>query len=283
MTDEEKKERLEYLQSIECVHPEKCMYKISCQKDYIRMWQGATQEKQCLDFVKNIICELDAHKFLKIKVNEAAENLENSGFPDFIFEDGFIEHFEITASDEGSKGSDYRRTEAKHKRALSKATQGAVLRPQHSSWSYDNLKKSLQRNWENHIESLQGSLDKIQSSTTKVFMMEHLEMNIEMFENVYAYTDDYSIKQRHFRYYSLSHDVEMLDYIYNFRDKVDYVIYRHNSGVEVIEIANIPNLKETLKFPFIKSPSFQVRGSIKMKVWEESSLKCFHSLCGNTK
>jgi len=277
MTDEEKKERLTYLERIKCVHPEKCLYKISCRKDYERMWHGATQEKKCLDFVKQHLNNVIIGEGLKTQVLEAVENPENSEFPDFTLNNGFIEHFQITASTEDNKGSEYKRTEAEHQRELNIAPQGASLSPKHSGWSYDNLKKSFKRNWMKHLESLSKYSTRDIDITTKVFMLEHVEMNFEMFENVCAYTDDHSMEQRHFFYYSLSHDIEMLDYMYNFCDKIDYVIYRHMDGVEIIELAKIPKMKESLKFPFIISPLFQMRFSTVGLKWTNNDLICFHS------
>ena len=277
MTAEERKERFAYLESIKCVHPEKCLNEISCQKDYQRLLHRSTQEKQCLDFVVNKMRTLDISDFLKAKLSEVYENQDYSLFPDFLFSSGFIEHFQITASKENKKGSAYRKKEAEHKRNLDMASIGvseSFVTP-HSA--HNNIKESLKRNWESHIRHMDEYLIKTPDVTTRIFMIEHTEMTLEMAENVYAYEDDFSIPQRHFSYYSLSHDVEMLDYIYSFKDKIDYVIYRHSDGIEVIELSRIPTMKKSLKYPFIVCSLFQTRISTVLTSWENSDLVCFHS------
>jgi len=248
-----------------------------CQKEYERMWNGETQEKRCLNFVKQQVMTVEINGVLKARLCEAVENPETTSFPDFLFEGGFIEHFQITASKEDKKGSKYQRNEAEHKRQLNKASQGEVLSPSHSNCSYEYLKESLKRNWENHIVSLNTYQPNKNNFEIRVFMIEHNEMNIEMIEDIYAYVKDSSVEQRHFRHYSLSHDVEMLDYIYSYVDKIDYVIYRHNEGIEVIELNDIPNLKESLRYPFIVSTLFQVRTSTILSKYECNGLMCFYS------
>ena len=217
MTDDERKDRLAYLASIKCVHPEKCLYKISCQKDYERMWSGGTKEKQCLDFVKKYLSKIDITGFIIQKLEKVIENQEST-FPDFFIEDGFIEHFQITASKESKKkGSDSKRHQAKHERELRESNEGIIMPRPNTNSSYENLEKSIKTHWESHMTSMNKYLYK-NDATTRIFMIEHNEIgSFEMFENVLAYVKCPSVKPRHFKFYSLSHDTEMLDYIYCFK------------------------------------------------------------------
>lgn len=75
-----------------------------------------TIEYECLEFVKNRISKKDCfglsyNQYIEIRdwINEAEPNYNNSKFPDFVFEDGFIEHFGVTSSSEDKKGAKQKR------------------------------------------------------------------------------------------------------------------------------------------------------------------------------
>lgn len=74
--------------------------------------QQDIHEQRCLDFVKENI--IDNEHFdvsdtqlreLRMWLNEAVPNPNRNDFPDFIFNNGFIEHFAVTSSLENKKGS----------------------------------------------------------------------------------------------------------------------------------------------------------------------------------
>ena len=56
---------------------------------------------------------------------------------------------------------------------------------------------------------------------------------------------DYPIRQEYFPRYMLSRDKEMLNYFYELRNKIKYVIYEYVENFEIIKVENIP---EMLKF-----------------------------------
>lgn len=80
------------------------------------------EEHDCLEHLKISILDPDALGKQRMKCNycckergiivdtlfRAEQNPQKSEFPDFIFEDGFIEHFSVSASKETKKGSEYR-------------------------------------------------------------------------------------------------------------------------------------------------------------------------------
>ena len=77
------------------------------------------QEQLCLDNVKDLfnrhkvigLGTQDKYLFFKNAFQNAEANPEKSMFPDFIFEDGFIEHFQVTSTKETRNGSEYKKEE----------------------------------------------------------------------------------------------------------------------------------------------------------------------------
>ena len=76
------------------------------------------QETNCLTRVKQNLGRNSVHYFCSdpqkiIRILKSARpNPAQSNFPDFLFENGFIEHFQITASRETRKGAEHRQRQA---------------------------------------------------------------------------------------------------------------------------------------------------------------------------
>ncbi|OWW61950.1 hypothetical protein C656_13400, partial [Enterococcus hirae 57-03-H11] len=56
--------------------------------------------------------------------------------------------------------------------------------------------------------------------------------------------------------YRLSRDKELLDWLYKFKDKIQYVIFLTNTNVEIIKIDNIPNVQTLLPYKYAISSNF---------------------------
>lgn len=179
-----------------------------------------------------------ADSLRKAKANESASN-----FPDFIFENGFIEHFQITSSKETKKGSaqaiaenDFNRraerTELEFQENCNsnpdfdniRTTSTTMKVPERSG---DHLHASFKRNFEKHIASLENYSG---STQIGIFMIENFEFAVHMFENIYeglkenvCYGDLRTAQD--FRCYRLSRDHFTLRYLYGFRDRIKYIIY----------------------------------------------------------
>lgn len=72
------------------------------------------KEKECLGLLQKSLesieekvnfygCSNDEVGKIKLAVLEAVENPDTNAFPDFVFEVGFIEHFQITSAMETKK------------------------------------------------------------------------------------------------------------------------------------------------------------------------------------
>lgn len=198
-------------------------------------------------------------------IRNSNANPEKSKFPDFLVNKGFIEHFQITASKETkNKGAtemiSQKKFDRERKEELEEFYKYCNENPCYDSvrskewkreelpeYSYENLKNSIKNNLTDHLISYnkyQGAKD------LSIFLIENDEVNLEMIENTLEHVKkgvrcDYPIRQEYFPRYMLSRDKEMLNYFYELRNKIKYVIYEYVENFEIIKVENIP---EMLKF-----------------------------------
>lgn len=202
----------------------------------------------------------------------AQPNPNRSVFPDFIFPNGFIEHFQVTSSRESRKGSQHSKQMNQFAEKVEKETSEieqdwndtpsfdqvrskswSTPNPQHS---HDFLVHSFQKNWESHL----NSLSKYTGNTDiGIFLIEYSDVALSMVENVYAdWIDGMSHgdmrEQEKFKCYRLTRDKKLLEYIYQFRDQIQYVIFVYCQGVEIIKTENIPYLLKLMPWEYAISP-----------------------------
>lgn len=205
-------------------------------------------------------------------IRTAKPNPSSSEFPDFIFDNGFIEHFQITSSQVTRKGATHARKESDFQRRVDIETEklkdawnknpsfGTICS---ESWAFQNPKhshdfliESFIRNWKNHMESY-----KSYSGEKKIgiFMIEYPEIALAMCENVYCkWIDGMSQgdmrEQESFKDYRLSRDKKLLNYIYEFRNEIKYVVFVNPVRCEVIRTENIPYLLQLMPWDFAIYP-----------------------------
>lgn len=211
------------------------------------------QEQKCLNDVKSILktrknclgC-LDENDELLVKINEAKPNKKASKFPDFIFEGGFIEHFQVSASKENKKGSSFKQALSEFniqtKKDCEELTKQWLQRdfkpntittiPHELTFDenkYEYFVDSFKRNFEKHIDSLKkyGEQNKI-----GVFLIEQTDAMI-FIEGSYPSVS-----------YSLFFDKALLEYIYGFKDILQYVVFTNREYVDLVKIARIPKIMQ---------------------------------------
>lgn len=213
-------------------------------------------ELDCLNKVRSRISPDDCfgvskenYKDLKMWIESAVSNTNTSEFPDFLFDDGFIEHFSITSSLEGRKGSKQKaessKLQAKSQRdfllELDKSQVDSVTKHSVNRYfephSHSNIVRSINRNWEKHIKSYDDySLTKNHS----IFLMEYIDFALQTaVENKGKPVTVYNS-------YRISSDKELLKWIYKFKDKIEYLIMFHEESLEIIRIDKISELIESL-------------------------------------
>ena len=229
-------------------------------------------EQYCFDIVKQYLdkdvyfaMSFDDKENVKKAFDKATPNPKLSEFPDFIFDKGFIEHFQVTSSFENRKGStmerersgierDYQR---KEQEVLSNASDGQIeihsisTDPYwHESHSYEKFIKSFKNKFEKHLKSL-DKYDGVKDY--KIFMIEYSDSTLRMSKKVpedlmfeVSYGD---LLVRENPTYRLSRDSELLRYIYGMRDKIDYVIFVNDGilGDTYVDVINTKNALEITK------------------------------------
>lgn len=236
------------------------------------------REERCIERIKKecnkwccygVSCE-DMELLQNVMIN-VTPNPESSKFPDYIFDGGFIEHFQITSSKTNRKGSvhqkaysDYRKRTDEEIRNIQSNTFYSPDAVQEYHWSfpqpdhsYDSLKKSLERVWKEHINSLERYKGEKEIG---VFVIEYPEYALAMCENISDIKTglrfDDLCEQHKFNEYRLSRDKKMLDFLYQYRNKITFVIYASYNRIEIIKIENIPEMKKLIPWQYVVCPLY---------------------------
>lgn len=222
-------------------------------------------EKDCLDSLKNALLGMRAIdvfsncNLMKIEdyIFSAIKNNDNSMFPDFIFEGGCIEHFELTSSKETKKGSDYKiekkknenrrkeeYLEIKQKYLSSKFDPNTLttvnFKEIYEDFSYEDFLKSLERNISKHVKSLEKSNYKNQ---TVIFLMEQQTARLWIDEGVVP-----------IKFYELNKDKKALLKIKEISRNVDYLIYFVHDSIEIIDLSLLDSLiANSVEYKNVKS------------------------------
>ncbi len=204
----------------------------------------------------------------------AKNNPNLSLFPDFVFDNGFIEHFQITSSRTNRKGSVHKKEESTFISTVESETEKIMQEwnetpnfdeVRSKSWTHTNpehthefLVNSFENNWEHHLESCNKYTG---SKEIGIFMIEYSEFALSMCEDVYHdWIDGMSQgdmrEQEKFRCYRLSRDKQLLNYMYQFKEVIKYVIFINCEGFEVIRLENIPYLLNLLPWDYVIYPMF---------------------------
>lgn len=200
--------------------------------------------KDSFIYFKGIKKVFDNSDYLTMEsiLGSAHQNEKHSDFPDFFFDGGIIEHFEVTSSDETRKGSQYKiadaycqREKEKHFKQLDKEFMESPHHPgtmttqtvkdTHECFSYESFVKSFKRNAEHHLKSLRNSE---YVNQVAVFLIEQESASLDIYiNNVFN------------RFYKLSEDKKLLQYIKETLTDVDYIIFNATDAYEVIDLSKI--------------------------------------------
>lgn len=251
------------------------------------------KELECLNIVRDECIFKDCYgmnnddwKLLQKGLIDAKEGEDNNKFPDFIFENGFIEHFQVTSSKVTKNGAKHikelneyhRKTNKKFEQFKNNYIENPLTRQEDSiqtemhfpNHCYDYLKQSVVKNFENHIKNLEhynGSKD------IGIFLVEYSDAAIAM--NVINITEKIIEKvnagkiKRKIMGYNPSCDREMLKYLYTFKDRLKYIIWLNKTfcrnekvkgrmslnsypynDISVIKIENIPSILQNMTIDY---------------------------------
>ena len=205
------------------------------------------QEKECFERVKKLAKDKNDTRLLS--------NSESSLFPDFLFDGGFIEHFQVSATNENKKGSKHNIAvndfERESKTTFEQERNEFLQSPPRKNpvigtydmkvvkremtcpeYSYENFVKSFKRNFEKHIKSLQKYKG---DKSIGIFLIELVGANITIMRN------------NCFRaFYRLAVDQELLTYINQYTEHLKFIIFASADSYEILELNEIPKLLDNL-------------------------------------
>lgn len=196
----------------------------------------------------------------------ASPNLSPSSFPDFVFDGGFIEHFEITSSRSNRNGYDHKRKHVAFEKMAEQEESAFITSMdetpsfgsvQSKSWaftyphhSYNYLVKSFTETWKHHMESLSKYTG---DSEIGIFIIDYPETvlghNIDfdvLPERLYG---DMLFRDEH-KWYRLSRDKDLLSFMYEYREKIKYVVFKNIGYYEVLAMETISELIKLLPWKY---------------------------------
>lgn len=208
------------------------------------------KEERCLNMVKDFLYKNNIYFFCDNKleiiklISSVKKNPASSEFPDFISKHCLIEHFQVTSSKETRKGAEHCINQNKFLKDIKTQTNNfyedmnktmpsnklVVQKSQatYNYYTYQNYEKSFKKNWEKHIKSLEKYKEKKDKA---IFLIEYKGAPLTCILN-----------QKVLGSYKFCEDVNLLKYIYDFRDRIHYVIYIDDEHCQVIETNLIDNL-----------------------------------------
>ena len=234
------------------------------------------REAQCLSDIRESYSHLqffgfslDDKQTFQHAIFSAEPNQKPSEFPDFIFQDGFIEHFQISSFQTTRKGSVYQREKSQISREIDSFkskmyNEPSFDTPKSAQWeqpyhdhSYENLVKSFKASWEGHIESLLKSKFNYKTS---IFLVDYPEMSLSMHVDYDAIALKSNIEygdllyRLPFKFYRISRDKDLLRYVYEYASYIDYFVCRGVCSIDVIKVSNIPEILKLLVLNYRISP-----------------------------
>ena len=208
--------------------------------------------KDSFIYFKGIMKVFDNSDYLTTEsiLSSAHQNEKHSDFPDFFFDGGIIEHFEVTASDETRKGSQYKvddaycqREKEKHFKQLDNEFMKSphhlgtmttqTVEDTHECFSYEAFKKSFKRNTDKHLVSLRKSL---YNGKIVVFLIEQQGARLCIYANNHFY-----------KFYTLSDDKSLLLYIKENMSDVNYIIFTASDSYEILDLSKIDMMISSAK------------------------------------
>lgn len=208
------------------------------------------KERDFLEQVKKLARKKNDKPLLAL-LNEATDNPGKSKFPDFLIDDGFIEHFQVSAANENKKGSAHniavndfeKSSELTFKKEKTKFLQSPprvnpkidtydlrVIEQEMESpvYSYDGFIRSFKRNFEKHIESLKEYTG---NKSIGIFLIEFVGASISVYRN-----------NQFMSFYCLSMDREILTYLNQYTECLIFIIFARADSYELLDLKKIPQL-----------------------------------------
>lgn len=218
--------------------------------------------KNELDCIKNVRSAFERKgNFLITRYNCNLNNIQHAfntlreprdanSFPDFVFDGGIIEHFIVTGYKETKDGSKFKIEENQKNKETDnffleedRVFQNSPIIPGtiqiskqeniYDNSSYKDFVYSFKKNFQKHLCSLAKSE---YCNQTKIFLIQQEDAQLVIYK-------DNKFKD----FYSLSEDKNLLNYLKEKQEFIDYVVFYAGTSVEIIFLANIDVLLNKAK------------------------------------
>lgn len=234
-------------------------------------------EVNCLENVKKLLGGSTYHGITNEDFDEVrsllftatpTDNEHKTVFPDFVSDGGFVEHFAVSASNVYPNGGyTNKANEGKIKkihaemqeRFDNEAQSDGAIRTMYDAKAFSRFnetlslfEKSFKSHWESHIVSLHEYEGQKHLSCFMIESDDMLLVHEDCSDGEGLYYGN--LVNERTALFCLAYDVTLLDFMYEYRDDIDYVIYFNFRGcTEIIKVANIPFLKK-----FLQSRKFSI-------------------------
>lgn len=212
------------------------------------------KEKICFEQIKEQAINKADRRLLSYW-NTAVANLDDNAFPDFVFSNGFIEHFQVSSANETKKGSEHNIEENRFKKTSKETfqkelkdflqspprkdasadtcdTQILTQVMKSPDYSYNDFVCSFKRNFKKHIDSLRKYSGE---KSVGIFLIELVGAKITI------------LKNGAFRaFYRLAIDKEMLTFINGYSEYLRYIIFVNGDEYELLDIKTIPTILQNI-------------------------------------
>lgn len=198
-------------------------------------------------------------------------------FPDFIGENGWIEHFKVTSSQSGKKGYESNINHAEMMRSIEQQIDEKKQDKNRTDYpfsasstrkndSLENYRKSLMTSWKKHYQSYKKRQQELEDFKTGVFLIESddIFLQVSKFKDMRnGIIEDYNIP------FEIVYDKRIMDFIQQYSSDIQYVIFAGSRIVKILKISSIPDI--------IKNVDYQ-------NLWLHSTfgLMVTHGCCGTT-
>lgn len=235
------------------------------------MGKNGVEEQACLDCVfrtgVHIWSDSDSERdIIERALKSAKPNDVWNAFPDFICDNGFIEHFEITSTKQTRKGSKMRvqrcdmnqemdRFRAKMTDAQAQLVPGVVysksVQRKMETATHEFLLSSLKRQWEEHLKKFVLYAEKAGQQDFSafmvdlryenlLFMIEEIPVEIRRAENLQP------VRQP---YWPMA-DALLLRRLAGYVGGVKYVIFVKQGRCDVVPMSMLGRIADELVYPF---------------------------------
>jgi len=224
-------------------------------------------EQRCLEEVKlqydkNEIryygISIEEQQQLHVLIDTAQDtDGETTTFPDFIGENGWIEHFKVSSSKHNKKGSENSRKIANINRAIEKQIESSInekslIHPFSSSFysngnSLENYRKSLENNWENHYQSYLKEQGKMKALEISAYMIESDDdfLKVARFDDLREGIIQHGNTELPFE---IIYDKAVMEYILQHASYLNYVIFKSNYLVSILKTTAISKIIDELDY-----------------------------------